>query len=116
MILGEQSDWAMDGTTPRNTSASWPHGWMMGTYHDNATNNRRQFNLTTVRYPPNSDFGLPGIDENHGANNPLSSAHTGGVQVLMMDGSVHFLSENVDMLNLRRLATRADRQVVGEVF
>jgi prepilin-type processing-associated H-X9-DG protein len=27
---------------------------------------------------------------------PSSSAHTGGVQVLMADGSVHFISDNVD--------------------
>lgn len=85
----------------------------MGTYHDGVR--RREFNLTTIRYAPNTrTYELPGIADNHGANNPLMSAHKGGVQCLLLDGHVAFISENINLLTLKRLATRDDRQVVGE--
>ena len=79
----------------------------------------RPFNLTTVRYAPtspaiNNDANWPGVGDNYGSNNPLSSGHTGGVQVLLGDGSARFLSDNVDLLTLRRLSTRNDGQVLGE--
>jgi hypothetical protein len=54
------------------------------------------------------------VGDNYGSNNPLNSAHTGGVHALLTDGSVRFLGDNIDMLTLRRLMTRADGQVVGE--
>ncbi len=80
----------------------------------------RQFNLTTLRYPPNAPVidgdlvNWPGVGDNFGSNNPLNSSHTGGVHTLMGDGTVRFISENLDMLTLRRLCSRDDGQVVGE--
>ncbi|MCR9198958.1 MAG: DUF1559 domain-containing protein [Planctomycetaceae bacterium] len=44
----------------------------------------------------------------------FSSQHTGGVQFLLADGSVHFLSQNIDFDTFRRLGERADGEVVGE--
>ncbi|MEP3479555.1 MAG: DUF1559 domain-containing protein [Fuerstiella sp.] len=44
----------------------------------------------------------------------FSSAHTGGVQFVLCDGSVHFLSENVDYDTFRALGERADGRVLGE--
>lgn len=77
--------------------------------------NERTFNLTTIRYPPNTrDLALPGTGNNDGANNGIYSAHVGGVHALLGDGSVRFISENIDMGTLRRLASRADNQVVGD--
>ncbi|MEO2016079.1 MAG: DUF1559 domain-containing protein, partial [Fuerstiella sp.] len=43
-----------------------------------------------------------------------SSRHTGGVQVLLADGSVHFLTENIDHGVRYRIAVRNDGQTVGE--
>jgi prepilin-type N-terminal cleavage/methylation domain-containing protein/prepilin-type processing-associated H-X9-DG protein len=48
-----------------------------------------------------------------GANVPLVSAHSGGVNALFGDGSVHFLSDGTDILTLARLATRDDGQVMS---
>ncbi len=42
------------------------------------------------------------------------SRHTGGVQVLMGDGSVHFISENVDMRTWQNLGHIQDGNPVGE--
>ncbi len=69
-------------------------------------------------YPPNS----PNFDC---VNNDLTtytafawraarSRHTGGVNVLMGDGSVHFVGNGVDMGVWRALATRAGGEVVGD--
>ena len=44
----------------------------------------------------------------------FSSAHEGGVQFVLCDGSVHFLSENVDYSVFRNLGERADGNVIGE--
>jgi prepilin-type N-terminal cleavage/methylation domain-containing protein len=85
-----------------------------------------QINNTTIRYAPNaarqigavpgpgSNPGLDGVGNNDGPNNGIFSPHPGGVQALLADGSTHFISENIDMLTLKRLATRDDRATIGE--
>lgn len=42
------------------------------------------------------------------------SQHVGGVHVLMCDGAVKFVSENIDMNVWRNVATRAGGEIVGE--
>lgn len=44
----------------------------------------------------------------------LRSWHTGGVHVVLGDGAVRFLSENIDLGTYRALAGRSDGLVVGE--
>ena len=44
----------------------------------------------------------------------FSSQHIGGVQFLLSDGSVHFMSENIDYDTFRNLGERADGNVTGE--
>ncbi len=46
--------------------------------------------------------------------NAFGSQHTGGAHFALVDGSVRFISENVDSLVLRSLSTRAGGEVVGE--
>ncbi len=49
-------------------------------------------------------------------NKALSTArsyHTGGVNVLLCDGSVHFISDNISLGTWRALATRNGGEVVG---
>ena len=45
---------------------------------------------------------------------PYTSYHTGGAHFLLCDGSVRFLSQNMDLVTLKSLATRAKGEVVGE--
>jgi prepilin-type N-terminal cleavage/methylation domain-containing protein len=67
------------------------------------------WNLTTVRYPPNtSDYSLPGIETDHGPNNPFNSAHPGSVNAVTADGSLKSLSNSIDLTVLKALATRDD--------
>ncbi len=49
---------------------------------------------------------------NHIVN--FSSSHVGGIQFLMADGSVHFLSENIDYNTFRWLGQKSDGEVIGE--
>jgi prepilin-type N-terminal cleavage/methylation domain-containing protein len=121
MLVSEQSDFAQNATGQQVLITN-NHGWMMGTYSnipmDQATNQRR-FNLTTIRYSPNAvkQIGgatLPGVCNNDGANNGIFSPHTGGVHAVMGDGTVRFLSENINLTTLKRIATRNDNQSVGE--
>ncbi len=44
----------------------------------------------------------------------VGSNHTGGAQVVLADGSVRFISENIDATTRNRLAYIADGQPVGE--
>lgn len=82
--------------------------------------------------PPNAPSCINDTNVNSdGASNLLSasSLHTGGVQILLADGSVKFVSENIDTGNLGvsatlggsspygvwgRLGTKAGGEVIGE--
>ena len=121
IMVGEMSDFLYNSAgTAIDARAGYPHGWLMGTDGGGRTTNwngpnSRMFNLTAVRYPPNTlTYGLPGIGNNKGPNNPLVSSHTGGVQVLFVDGHVSFISENINLPTLKYLSTRDDRNVIGE--
>ncbi|WP_437231202.1 DUF1559 domain-containing protein [Planctomicrobium sp. SH661] len=49
-----------------------------------------------------------------GKNGGMASAHTGGAHALMGDGSVRFLSENMNFTTLNYLGNKQDGQVLGE--
>jgi prepilin-type processing-associated H-X9-DG protein len=142
MMVGEESDWIWDQngktTTFGNFRSGGPHGWAMGWYacgsgtaaefeansiatiQTLATNFQMEcYNCTTIRYGINQKTGWnnslvssTGVGTNPGLNFPLFSAHTGGVNVLFVDGSVHFLSDNTNINTLSALATRDDGQAV----
>ncbi|HAW30911.1 MAG TPA: prepilin-type cleavage/methylation domain-containing protein, partial [Planctomycetaceae bacterium] len=63
-------------------------------------------------YPPNS----PNPDVTHHGEviSGARSLHIGGANVLLCDGSVRFVSENVHLQTLRDLFGRADGHVLGE--
>jgi prepilin-type N-terminal cleavage/methylation domain-containing protein len=48
------------------------------------------------------------------ATMPASSWHPGGVHTLLCDGSVHFISENINRQIWRAMGTRNGKEVVGE--
>jgi prepilin-type processing-associated H-X9-DG protein len=43
-----------------------------------------------------------------------SSWHTGGAQILLADGGVRFISENIDNNTWVRIGARNDGQVIGD--
>jgi len=54
------------------------------------------------------------VNNNCGPNDEPFSWHTGGVQVVMADGSVRFLSENIDVLTMKYLAGADDGRIIGD--
>lgn len=78
---------------------------------------------TTLRYAPNTDHEAltastcvsnSGCNTTYRYNTPLSSYHTGGVHVLLADGAVRFISENIDINTYLALGAKDDSQVLGE--
>lgn len=70
--------------------------------------------LTGVQYKINAPTMAGGSDNPWDANTVINSFHTGGIHGLMGDGSVRFISDNVDFGILRNICSRADGVPVGE--
>jgi len=75
--------------------------------------------LTTAA-PPNWRFPSAGADCCPGGAHdwgygliPPRSAHTGGVNAMLGDGSVRFITDSINVLTFQRLGARNDGQVVG---
>jgi prepilin-type N-terminal cleavage/methylation domain-containing protein len=64
--------------------------------------------------PKNGPTTCPWTTKECGPNTEPFSYHDGGAQALMGDGTVRFISENIDRHTLRRLVSRADGEPIGE--
>jgi prepilin-type N-terminal cleavage/methylation domain-containing protein/prepilin-type processing-associated H-X9-DG protein len=122
LAVGEQSDFLKvpAGTVPTNQGCSsvgdcradcW-HGFPMGPVGDD-----RQYNVTCVLYGVNwKTVGGAGLDSAYPWNTPIQSAHPGGANVLMVDGSVQFLADGIKVELLYDLADRDDGHPVVDAF
>jgi prepilin-type N-terminal cleavage/methylation domain-containing protein len=128
MMVSENSDFITDASNGAKLAltAGGLYGWCMGTNTNNAPNgpltgggnDNRQFNCTTIRYAINAKtftFGgnnagncTTGVCLDLGNNIPLNSAHTGGINAVFGDASVHFLSDATSLQVLAQIAVRDD--------
>ena len=115
IFVGEQSAWGFNppGDFQYEIRSCGLHTSFMGaegflTTVGPSTTVLRVYNVTTVRYPINQKTKLAGMHNNVGNNNGIHSSHPSGAQVLIGDGSVRFLSENMELLTLHLMATRDD--------
>ena len=116
MIVGEQSDFVADTSGNKTATINNHQGFMCGINQTAFGFSERTFNTTTIMYPINGvNLALTGVRNNDGPNNGIFSPHPGGAQVVISDGSVRFLSENLNLRTLKLLATRDDGQVLGEL-
>jgi type II secretory pathway pseudopilin PulG len=121
IAVAEASGWAVDAAGNRvQIDGGFNKGWITGTRNSSTDSSFPWpvYNLTTVMHPPIAEIhcGLTGISPSDGrtVNEPLVSAHDGGFQAVLTDGAVRFISENVDLLTLKLLATRDDGKPLGE--
>ena len=135
MAVSEQSGWVrnFDGTINQTlrTAASIDGGFVMGVKNPrlpngdgtwarggvfntagNGDQDIRCYTMTTVREAPNARGVNPWSARNE-CNTVLNSNHTGGVQAVLVDGSVHFISSSIDLNNWRNLADKDDGNVVS---
>jgi prepilin-type N-terminal cleavage/methylation domain-containing protein len=129
-MLCEQSNWIAgrknEFRTAFETSGPWmgvknyriPSGdgtWSVTGAHDSNTLNAdmRSYAMTTVRDAPNPK-GVAAYTGAVNCNTPLSSAHPGGVQAVLADGSVRFVTDNINLLTLKNLADRDDGNAIGD--
>lgn len=65
---------------------------------------------------PNIAVGNSASKMNNYASSPTgySSNHVGGIHILVADGTVRFLSENIDFTTYTSLSTKAGAEVIGE--
>ena len=88
-------------SNPSNAGYSWMYANVAPSYAFNTMN------------PPNSNLPECALNSDyvHGA---ARSHHTGGVHALLVDGSVRFVGDNLDLTTWRRLGNKNDGAVVGE--
>ena len=67
--------------------------------------------LTSVAYAINTTSCPAGAGFSWGGNTILNSYHTGGINVLLTDGSVRFVPESIDFVTFQRLCVRDDQLV-----
>jgi hypothetical protein len=69
--------------------------------------------ITAVAQKPNSWTCGPGAGFSWGGNTILNSYHTAGINVVLVDGSVHFVNDNIDFPTFQALCCRNDGVVVN---
>jgi len=123
-LVAECSGYAIDSKgIKRNIGAGFPTGWLTGTAglstapHYKSNSNAPPppaWNITTIKHPLNCrKYELSGVRETAlGPNNPLLSEHPGGVCAVYLDGHVRFERDSLDLVTLKRLATRCDGQMI----
>lgn len=70
--------------------------------------------INNNKTPRGGGVACPWTTNNCGPNDELFSFHDGGTQVVLCDGSVRFISENVNVHIVRRLVDKSDGEVIGE--
>jgi len=127
IAISEDGDYIYSGSsneTKNDWRACQTWGWAIGTDSNvlvPSFTGSAVWNLDTIRYPINlkknnwtGSCSATGVCGDCANNLPLNSTHPGGVNVLVADGSVRFLSETITLETLAKLATRDDGKPVSD--
>jgi prepilin-type processing-associated H-X9-DG protein/prepilin-type N-terminal cleavage/methylation domain-containing protein len=128
IMVGETSDWGVDADgTKWDIRTSNGRGFHMGTSHVTKptgdgtmetnhfcpqNNCQRCYNTTTIMLPINAKRYVFRTHGELSCTRPIQSVHSGGANVVFVDGHVVFLQESIPVQTLKNLANRDDGQVV----
>ena len=108
LAVSEQSDFQWDSNNDKHDLRSCGHNGHAWSCGGGSGGNWTQ-NVTTLLYPIASGYNLVGNQQSWNSNIPLFSAHPNGVLGGYADGSVRFLSQDMNFAILTAMADRADR-------
>ena len=118
IAVGEHSNYMFDsdGVTKYDARPGYYVGGAWGAGPSSSKGSAWTLNITVPRFPVNSIYSGNSTQKyNYALHNGLRSAHTGGVQVLLADGSCRFVSENIDFGKVTlALSLRDDGTPIGE--
>lgn len=124
-VIGECSDFILDSLGNKlRIDGGTSSGWTRSTDNTGTDAKYRNpiapvisrcFNLTTIMH----QVGIRQFQTTTNCfatfpNRPLLSAHIGGAHVLMGDGTVRLISDNTDVLLVKRLVSKNDGLPIGE--
>ncbi len=115
IMVAEQSGLVVLQNLTSNYYGAWygtRHPRWVG--HPSGCTDLWQTGTSCVRFAPNSQIVQAGATEAMYRNNThWNSEHPGGINVVLVDGSVRFISSDIDFTDLKRLACRYDGEPVG---
>ena len=120
MVVAEQSGAILSGGVKSDVRSNYTSGWPGSSLPKSVPSlvggdNMFYNGLTTVRFAINAPAVVASASDTcYRANTVINSFHVGGLHALLGDGSVRFLSENMDFNNLLRLASKNDGTVLSE--
>jgi prepilin-type N-terminal cleavage/methylation domain-containing protein/prepilin-type processing-associated H-X9-DG protein len=86
----------------------WADGWDCNNMRSAMFQLRPDSDVSAL--PPLEGFNQGACDEQH--DFPFGSAHSGGINVMFADGSVGFVSYDIDQENFNRMAHRSDGETM----
>jgi len=121
IIVAEQSGLVLDlsDSVRKDLRSNYVGAWVgteNGVKFTANTNPSSATGVTTIRYAINyKPNGLPaGSEKLWQPNTILNSFHAAGIQTVRADGSVHYVADTIEMLTLRKLASKEDGLVIPE--
>ncbi len=110
ILLGETSNSLLYDTNARRTGWGGLQPWTWGIYYYNEATGPEWLTLDSkmVRYPINYRGAFAA------GETPYTSAHDGGAQFVLGDGTVRFISQHVSLDILKSISTRSGGEVPGE--
>jgi hypothetical protein len=115
IIVSEQSGLVAGVNRTSNYYGGWHGSRRPHKLSDSTCSDHWQAGLTCVRFAPNSDIVQTGATDYMYRNNTIiNSEHPGGVEILLTDGSVRFISDTIDFWNLKRLSCRYDGEPIDQ--
>ena len=115
IIIAEQSGQVRKTDLTSNYYGGWSGARRNYTVSGATCTDHWQTGTTCIRQPPNSQIDDPGNRVPYRNNTTVNSFHTGGIQVALADGSIHFISNSIDFQSFKAMAIRNDGQVIASI-